>query len=241
MTSCEGNAGLKRLVSKKNERPAAAPRNAAPAGAAVFPVSAIALAVALFAAAPQIARAAGAECGSDGAGQDTRICSSATYENGITYTNSNGLTLNLVEPGTVVRGTGVALSTPIGPVGATLAVNVGNNTLIETVGTAVSVSHKGADGHAVVTINGGKLTSTSTASTVLVQGNAGNRTDALLIMNGGEVHNTDSGYGLNAIVSGVNSKTDAAIVINGGRSRRSAPLSTQVSRVSTKRGRRASR
>ncbi|MDP9971757.1 outer membrane autotransporter protein [Variovorax paradoxus] len=215
MTSCDGKAGLKRLVSIKNERPAAAPRRAPSASVAAFPVSAIALAVALFAASPQMARAAN-ECGVEAAGQDTLTCSGTSYLSGITYTLSNGLTLNLDNPNMVISGKGVSLSSPVGPVGATLHVNMANIGSITTTGSAVSVDHNGTDGHAAVTINGGTLTSTGSAATVLVQGGGTNRTDALVTMNGGTVLNTGSGVGLSATASGVNSNVIAAVVINGG-------------------------
>jgi len=219
MTSCEGNAGLNRLVSKKNERPAAAPRNAAPASAAVFPVSAIALAVALFAAAPQMARAAVGECGDDPAGPTTLTCSLASYPTGISYQLANDLTLNLDNPNMVISGSQVvSVRSPVGSTGTTLAVNVVNIDSITTTGTAVSVISTAANGHALATINGGKLTTTGTAAnaTVLVQGSGTTGTDALLVMNGGEVRNTGSGFGLLANVAGLNSAVNAAIVINGG-------------------------
>ena len=182
-----------------------------------FSASAIALAVALLAGAPQMARAA-SECGADGAGQDTLTCSGTSYPSGITYTLSNGLTLNLDHPNMVVSGSGVALSTPVGPVGATLHVNVVNIDSITTTGaaSAVFVSHNGTDGLAAATINGGTLTSTGTATTVSVVGNAGNRTGALLTMNGGQVASTGTGGGMTATAGGVNGKADAIIAINGG-------------------------
>lgn len=166
MTSCEGKAGLKRLDSKKNERPAAAPRNATAASAAVFPVSAIALAVALFAAAPQMARAAVGECGDDPMGPTTLTCSAASYPNGISYQTANWLTLNLDNPDMVMTGSQrVSVVSPVGATGATLAVNVVNIGSITSTGTAVSVVNTGIDGQAVATISGGKLIGTGSSAT----------------------------------------------------------------------------
>ena len=65
--------------------------------------SAVTLAIALLAGAPQAARAAN-ECGADGAGNDSVTCSAASYPGGITYNGSNGLTLNLANPSTVIPG-----------------------------------------------------------------------------------------------------------------------------------------
>jgi hypothetical protein len=179
------------------------------------PISAIAFATALLAVVPQIARAA-SECGVDASGQDTLTCSGASYLSGITYINSNGVTLNLDNPNMAVSGTGVSVTTPVGPVGATLAINVTNIRSITTAGTAVSVTHGSIDGLATVTIDSGVLTTTGSATTVTAQGSAGNGTGALLTMNGGQVLNTGSGGGLFAFSSGTNGTTDAIVVINGG-------------------------
>lgn len=178
-------------------------------------LSGVAFAVTLLAASPQVARAAN-ECGADGAGNDSVTCSAGSYPTGITYTGSNGLTLNLDNPSMVISGTGVALGATLGPVGGILHVNVANIDSITTTGTAVSVTHLASDGLAAVTINSGTLTTTATAPTVLVQGAATNRTGAQLTMNGGKVVNLGTGGGLLAFSSGVNGKTAAAIVINGG-------------------------
>lgn len=112
MTSCDGKAGLQRLVFKKNERPAAAPRITAPTSASVFPVSAVALAVALFAASPQ-ARAAN-ECTPDPSAANTVNCGAASYPGGITYTVGTALTLNLNNPAMVIEGTGLSVTQPNG-------------------------------------------------------------------------------------------------------------------------------
>jgi hypothetical protein len=131
-----------------------------------FSVSAIALAVLLLAAAPQRARAAN-ECGVDGAGPTTLTCAPGNYAAGVTYTNSNGLTLNLDNPGTVVTGQVSTQATFTAPTGAQLTINVTNGTITST-GSAVSVSNAALNGVTSINIQGGTLTSTGVANTVAV-------------------------------------------------------------------------
>ena len=69
-----------------------------------LPLSAIALAVAFLAAAPQQARAAN-ECGAEAAGADAITCT-GSFPTGISYTGSDGLTLNLNNPAIVVQNAG---------------------------------------------------------------------------------------------------------------------------------------
>ena len=218
MKSCAGKAGLRRLISSKKERPAAAPGDALPTGTPAFPVSAIALAAALLAASPQMAHAAN-ECGADATGNDTLTCSGASYGAGIAYTGSDGLTLNLVNPSMVISsGTqGVSLQSPaLGPAGARTIVNVTDIGSITAAGSAVSVTNTSAGGHAGVNIDGGTLTTTGSTFTVTVQGSGANGTDARLTLNGGRVVNTGTGGGLAVLAPGFNSTVDAAIVITGG-------------------------
>lgn len=203
--------------SIESQWPATPARFAGARRGPVFPTSAIALAITLLAASPQIARAAN-ECGADTAGQNTVTCSAASYATGITYTLSDGLALNLDNPSmVVVSGTqGVSLQTSVGPVGANLTVNVTNVGSITAAGSAVSVNHGGSAGLAAVNIDGGTLTTTGATFTVTVQGNGGNGTDARLTLNGGRVVNAGTGGGLAVLAPGVNGTANAAIVITGG-------------------------
>jgi outer membrane autotransporter protein len=182
-------------------------------GASGFAGSAIALAVVLLAAAPQRARAAN-ECGVDGAGQDTLTCSAASYATGITYTLSNGVTLNLDNPAMVVTGvTGASLQSA----GALtqLTVNVTNVNTITTTGSAVTVSNTGTNGLASVNIQGGTLTTTGASPTVSANGGAtgGN---AQVTLTGGQILNTGANIGILAATAGVTGSGNATVVITGG-------------------------
>lgn len=179
-------------------------------------LSAVALAIMLVATTPQVARAAN-ECGADGAGQDTLSCSGASYATGITYTNSNGLTLNLDNPSTVVSGTqGVSLSTPVGPVNPELTIQVANINAITTTGSAVTVTNSGIGGLAAVNISGGALTTTGTAATVAATASNTASRGSRVTLTGGQISNTGTGTGITAAVGGLISAGDAAVLITGG-------------------------
>ncbi|MEJ1169275.1 autotransporter outer membrane beta-barrel domain-containing protein [Variovorax sp. CCNWLW235] len=210
MTSCEGNAGLKRLDSKKNERPAAAPRNAAPVGAAAFPVSAIALAVALFTAAPQMAHAFN-ECGAEVAGADTINCSNANYPGSINYNNLiDSFTLNLNNPATTVGGTiGLRLQALTGTTHADLVINAASfGSITTTTNSAVLISNGRATGSSTFTMDAGSLNSNGGNPTVQMSSNG----DSHFTLNGGLIRNA-SGYAV--FVSGSKAGNVTA-AINGG-------------------------
>jgi outer membrane autotransporter protein len=216
MKSCEGNPRFKRLKSSNKERLVTAPGSSVAGNASGFTVSAVAFAVALLAGAPQLARAAN-ECGVDGAGQDTLTCAAANYGTGITYTGSNGVTLNLDNPVTTVTGAqGVSLQAGFGGLaGAQLIVNVTNIDTITTPGFAVTITNPSVNGLASINIGGGTLTSTGVAATVSASLNqtTGN---SLVTLTGGQVLNTGTGVGVIASnVSAVGSG-NATVLITGG-------------------------
>ncbi|WP_042577112.1 autotransporter family protein [Variovorax paradoxus] len=184
-----------------------------PTARPLFASSATALAVALLAAAPQIASAAN-ECGPDGAGQDALTCSDPSYPTGITYANSNGLTLNLNQAGMVVTGS-VSLSTLVGPIAPRLTVNVNNVDSITSAGSAVSVATSAAGGLALVNVHTGALTTTGNVATVSANG-GGAGADAEVTLTGGQVFNTGTGGGLLASTAGVAGTGNAAVAIIGG-------------------------
>lgn len=116
------------------------------------------------------------ECGTDGAGADTLNCAGANYPSGITYSNSNGLTLNLNNPGTTVGASGVFIRSNTS---TTEAVTI-NGTSFNTAGS-LRTENRG-NGNANVTLSSG--------STPLVQavvsGNA-NTGNATVNVAGGAV------------------------------------------------------
>jgi outer membrane autotransporter protein len=180
-----------------------------------FPASAIALAVAFLAMSAQPALAA-SECGADGAGQDTLTCAGGSYATGITYTLSDGLTLDLNNPGIVVSGAqGVSLQAPIGAVGVDMTVNVTAIDSITTSGSAISVTNSRSSGRASVNVDGGTITTTGVATTVSANGGAAGA-NAQVTLNGGQVLNTGTGGGIIASTAGASGTGNASVVITGG-------------------------
>lgn len=213
MNSPEGNATAERRAAprRKVNLTAATSSNAAPAIAGAFPVSAIALAAALLAAAPQFARAA-SECGVDGGGQDTLTCDGVSYPSGITYTGSGGLTLNLDNSAMVVSGTqGVTL----GSASANITVNVMNVNSITASGKATTVSASAGAGSALVTLAGGQILNTGTGSGLIAAAAGVSGTgNATVTITGGTVD--VSGTGAQASISGGNHTGTSSIVMSGG-------------------------
>jgi outer membrane autotransporter protein len=213
MKSCEGEPRFKRLMSSKGDHSATAPDGCISGNASGFTVSTISVAIALLTAMPQPARAAN-ECGVDGAGPTTLTCAPANYAAGITYTNSNGLTLNLDNPGTVVTGAVSTQATATAPGGAQLTINVTNATVTSAV-SAISVSNAAINGVTSVNVQGGTLTSTGALNTVAVAApqTTGN---TQLTMTGGQIFNTGTGGGLSATLASAVGTGNATIVITGG-------------------------
>jgi fibronectin-binding autotransporter adhesin len=197
---------------------AAQPRSNAPRRAAARPLfasSATALAVALLAAAPQMASAAN-ECGAEAPGQDTLTCAAVGYPLGITYAASNGLTLTLDEAAMVVRGTGVLLQTLIGPIAPELTVNVTNVNSITSSGTAVSVVNQAVGGFAAINIDDGTIISTGAATNAVNANGGASGANAQVTLNGGQIVNISGGGGIGAQTAGTNGTGNATIVINAG-------------------------
>jgi outer membrane autotransporter protein len=178
--------------------------------------SAVTLAIAFLVGAPQAARAAN-ECGADGAGNDSVTCSAASYPGGITYNGSNGLTLNLANPSTVIPGPqGVALqSLALPPAGANFTMNVTGVQGITATGSALRVSTLAVGGLAAINISAGIITSTGASTTVTVNGGSSG-SNAQVTVSGGQVLNTGTGAGVVAATSGAAGTGNASIVITGG-------------------------
>ncbi len=211
----EGNPGVKRLMSSQKKCPAAAPGGPATNKASGFAISATAFAVALLAASPQVARAAN-ECGVEVSGQDTLTCSAANYATGISYTGSNGLTLNLDNPAMVVTGAqGVSLQATIGPVNPQLTVNVTNVNTITTTGSAVAITNQGVGGISSINVQSGTLTTTGAANTVSA-GLAQTTGSAQVTLTGGQILNTGTGGGIIATLTSPVGTGNATVVITGG-------------------------
>jgi outer membrane autotransporter protein len=176
------------------------------AGAAVLALSA------MLAWVPQTAHAAGgAECGADGAGADALTCTAASYPTGITYTGSDGLTLNLNNPAMTVQQTAGNGAVDLEGSGADLTVNATSLTSIAATGITTSgiyVSQAGA-GDAVVMVGGGSITSVGRAVQALNSGTG----NASVTMTDGSITTTgNAGVGLTASsVTG-----DATVTVNGG-------------------------
>jgi fibronectin-binding autotransporter adhesin len=181
-----------------------------------FAISATALAVALLAASPHAARAAN-ECGVEVSGQDTLTCSAANYAAGITYTGSNGLTLNLNNPGMVVTGgaQGVLLSAVTGPTNPQLTVNVTNVNTITATGSAVQIGNAGVGGLTSINIHGGTLTTTGSATTVSAGGNQ-TTANAQATLTGGQILNTGTGGGIIVSLGTAVGTGNTTLLITGG-------------------------
>ncbi|HVE51925.1 MAG TPA: autotransporter outer membrane beta-barrel domain-containing protein, partial [Ramlibacter sp.] len=182
------------------------------------PLSAIALAVAFLAAAPQPARAVN-ECGAEAAGADTITCTGASYATGINYTNSNGLTLNLDNPAMVVQANGTTAVGIVGAVGNNndLVINAVNLTSITGTGSpsVLSVRNSG-NGRSIIRIDGGAIGGPP-AATVRAENTAGSG-DVLITLNGGQINSTSnvfSATGVHATSSG-SATGSATVVMTGG-------------------------
>jgi outer membrane autotransporter protein len=214
MKSCEGNSSFKRLMSDRSDRSPAAPRAGVASGASGFTISAVAFAVALLSGAPQLARAAN-ECGADGAGQDTLTCAAANYAAGISYTLSDGVTLNLDNPAMAVTGaTGVSLQSGVGPT-PQLTINVTNVNTITTTGSAVAITNAGVAGTSSINVHGGTLTTTGAATTVSAAASQ-QTSNSQVTLTGGQVLNTGTGGGIIASLTGALGSGNASVVITGG-------------------------
>jgi fibronectin-binding autotransporter adhesin len=203
--------------NERTARPAKPRSNASRRAAArpVFASSAMALAVAMLAAAPQMASAAN-ECGAEAPGQDTLTCTATSYLTGITYAASNGLTLTLNEPAMAVGSTGVLLQTLVGPIAPELTINVTNVNSINSTGTAVSVVNQAVGGLAAINIDGGTITSTGAVNNAVNASGGGSGANAQVTLNGGQIVNASGGGGIGAQTAGANGTGNATIVINAG-------------------------
>ena len=172
---------------------------------------------------------AASECGVDIVGADTLTCTAAAYAGGITYTGSDGLTLNLANPAMVV-----------GPV-ATPGVSVQSsgtsvNAMVVNVQSAGMITSTGAAQHAVVVRSlgsAGDATATMDAGTVSVSygnpaaavgsetnglfaavGNAGSSASANATLNGGTINT--AAYKGNGVAAANAGTGDATARITGG-------------------------
>ncbi|MBT2303802.1 autotransporter domain-containing protein [Variovorax paradoxus] len=186
-----------------------------------LPLSSIALAVALLAASPQQARAAN-ECGAEAAGADSITCSGTSYPAGIQYTGSDGLTLNLNNPGMVVQanagGGAVSIQGAVGNMN-NLVVNATSLTSITGVGvgrSAISIVNPG-EGLGIITMDSGFATNTGSGNTLSVT-NASGSGDVQITLNGGRVSNAGTQFGAAAMLATTSGTAtgNATITMTGG-------------------------
>jgi len=171
---------------------------------------------------------AASECGAEGSGPDTITCTSANYgggdtfpnyPGGISYTGSDGLTLNLNNsamtignPGVSIRSSGTNTNniTVNGTSFATIA-TVGNNAY----GLFALIQNPASGGVATVTMDGGSITTGGTFSHGLLAQTTG-MGDAFAILNDGTISTTGSNSrGVMAYVVAAGTG-DAHAEINGG-------------------------
>ena len=190
------------------------------ASTALSSVSVLALAAVLLMASPHQAQAA-SECGADGAGASVVSCAAGTYADGITYNPSDGLTLNLNDPGMVVQKTGGGTVPAISLSGSTsnaLVVNATNfGSITSTSGNVNGINvSQGGTGLSAITMNAGSISAYGGGGGLNVNASGGGNAEVTL--NGGQIVNTYSGapggYGVNAQVSGGNGSATA--VMTGG-------------------------
>lgn len=150
------------------------------------------LAVALFAI-PFTNALAVDECGAEAAGADTINCPAAAYGSGITYTNSDGLTLDLNDAGISSAAGGVRLQGAFGTNTNELRINAANFGLISSTGAgggAVRVSANGQE-NATIEMSAGTVMATGGSHQGLRADLANNigitGREAKIIFNGGAV------------------------------------------------------
>ena len=131
------------------------------------------------------------ECGPDTPGASTVNCAAAAYPAGVTYTNSDGLTVNLSNPAMVV---GSAVS------GVQVNSSAANVNAIVVNGTSFpSITTTGAGGHGILALNAG------TAGAATVSQASGTITTA--------------GFSAHGILADITNATNAAVAtatMNGG-------------------------
>ena len=145
------------------------------------------------------------ECGTEAVGPDTMTCAASVYSNGITYTDSDGLSLTLDNPAIATEGTGVTVSSDAVS-GDVISVNGSNFDTITTVGTntegntAISVNlTTGYIGGASIILGeqAGTITTTGRSAGAIIASGTSGPGDLLIEMHGGDIF-TD-GFQANAL------------------------------------------
>ena len=186
-------------------------------------VSVVALGASLMFAQP--ARAAN-ECGAEALGPDVITCNAdgvpvaddGVYEAGITYTNSDGLTLNINAPAIVVASPGVSVQSS-GANTNDIAVNGTSFSVISTTGASqhgLYARNAGTAGNATVTQAAGLVTTTGDNARGLYALNQGNGT-ATATLTDGDVSTAGIGaYGLLAQNTLATNEAATSAAMEGG-------------------------
>ena len=162
------------------------------------------------------------ECGTEAVGTDTLNCTAGTYASGITYENSDGLTLNLNNPG-IISDSQVKVSS------TNLSTNTNDLSIIGTNFDTITVNSIGGGGgglfvsaqsqeSAIVQMDAGTITATGGATsalrTALANNPAINSRQAQVIFNGGNISATLF-YAINSQVDS-SSAGSSVVEMHGG-------------------------
>ena len=173
-------------------------------------------------AAPVSEARADAECGVDGVGADTIVCSGSSFPSGINYPSSDGLTLVLDNPDMVVSSTGLRnAGIKVASDNTTsndIAIDAQNFLSITTDGIEAHgiVAQNSGFGDARVSMDGGTVATLGNGSrglVALVDDSAGTGTAEILLNSGTITTSGSTSDGLRAENLGLG---DAQITINGG-------------------------
>jgi outer membrane autotransporter protein len=166
------------------------------------------------------------ECGSELAGPDIITCNAdgvpaaddGNYEAGITYTNSDGLTLNINAPGIVVASPGVSVQSSATNIND-IAVNGTSFSVISTTGAnqhGILALNSGTSGDATVTQAAGQVITTGGSAFGLYARNSGNGTATATLTAGDVSTGGTNAYGLYALNSLGTNEAATSATMEGG-------------------------
>ncbi len=142
------------------------------------------------------------ECGAEAPGADTISCPAGTYSAGISYSNSDGLTLVLDNPGidTTTRGVSVVSDGTTNETVSVVGTNFGS--ISAAAGSGILARSTGGGADAVAEMSAGAMTTTGRRGHALNADNAGGTTgDAIARLHGGTIET----FGFNAV--GIQART----------------------------------
>ena len=165
------------------------------------------------------------ECGPDLPGQDTITCTQANHANGITYTDSDGLTLNLDNPAMTVGGNpGVSVTSSVTGTG-NITINGNNFSTVTAQGNGVSngmnasIINTASTATATVTMSSGTIdistSSTETRGLFAISNGLG---DVVAQMNGGAINSSGTAFvvGASAFNENPNGIGSSTVLMTGG-------------------------